>query len=300
METLGALSFFVPFGSSEGEMSSAKTSVYGIVGSPVTHSWSPVLHTAGYQHLGLDAVYVPFPVNEAALSVAMKGLPALGVKGINVTVPYKMAVLPFVTELTPQARDMGAVNTIRFLSDGHAIGTNTDGDGFWHDVAERGLGLPSRLGILGSGGAARAVALGFAQRGGQHLVVLNRTLANAQRLCTEIQAGYSLSCEMGDGSDGVPFSRCDMVVNTTSATLADGTTPPMPMSWVSPGQVVADLMYGRPSPWLDAAKSKGATTFDGWGMLIHQGVLAFAFMTGHPVPVSVFRAAVSHVEGLSF
>lgn len=287
-------------GASGKVMPSGHTAVYGIVGSPVSHSWSPVLHAAGYHHVGLDAVYVPFPVDQPLLATALAGLPALGVKGVNVTVPYKTAVLPFVSELTPEAHAMGAVNTIRFLPDGQSIGTNTDGDGFWHDVAERGLGIPARLGVIGSGGAARAVAIGYAKRGGRHLVVLNRTLANAQRLCADIQALYPLSYEVGDGSDASPLSHCELVVNTTSASLSDHPTPFLSMAWVSPHHVVADIMYGRTSVWLREAEAKGARTFDGAGMLIHQGVLAFAFMTGHAVPVSVFRSALSHAGGLSF
>jgi len=274
-------------------MPSGHTAVYGIVGSPVSHSWSPVLHAAGYRHLGMDAVYIPFPVETSQLAAAMRGLPALGVKGINVTVPHKTSILPYVSELTPIAKAMGAVNTIRFMPDGRSVGTNTDGDGFWNDVATRGVGFPHTLGIVGSGGAARAVAMGYAQRGGQDLTVLNRTHSNAQHLVADIQALYPVTCHTGDGSDVSPLSRCEMVINATTATLSDATHPMMAMSWVSPHQVIGDVMYGCHSPWLQAAQQEGATTFDGWGMLIHQGVLAFAFMTGQTVPVSVFEAAVS-------
>jgi len=268
-------------------MITGATSVYGIIGNPVSHSLSPVFQNRAYDYLGLDAVYVPFLVQPDALAEALEGLSRLGVKGVNVTVPFKELVVPLLHEVTEMARQMGAVNTIQFKGD-HWVGTNTDGDGFWNAMMDLGLSSEITCGIVGSGGSARAIAVGYASRGGKKLRMVNRTLEKAHRLKRDIQAVYPLlDCEVASMGDVGILQGCDLVVNTTSVGLGGGSEGLMDMGWVNHGQVVGELTYGAPSGWLEAAKARGGIPFNGRGMLLHQGILSIEFWTGKRVPMGV-------------
>ncbi len=289
------------------------TRLVGVFGWPVSHTLSPKMHNAAFGALGLDWAYLPLPVPPARVGDAVRGLPALGFAGANVTVPHKQAVLPFMDELTPEARAIGAVNTIVVRRDGSLLGHSTDGGGFLADLA-RLLPPPHPDGtlrprpwrsdailralVLGAGGAARAIAYALV-RAGATVTVLNRTYTRAQELCRSLSDALPDeeqrdSLEAGSW-DWIPHMarRADLIVNCTSLGLHEGDAMPWdPAVPLLPGQIVYDTIYNRPTELLAHARACGATAVDGLGMLVQQGALAFEMWTGVPAPVDVMAAAL--------
>jgi shikimate dehydrogenase len=277
---------------------SGSTHVIGIIGDPVSHSLSPRLHNAAFAKLGLDYVYVPLPVCAADVGAAVKGLAALGFRGANVTIPHKGAVIPYLDDLSEDARLAQAVNTI-VVDDGHLHGYNTDVAGVRAAlVAVAGdpvSGHPAL--ILGAGGAARAAALALA-RLGCPLVIVNRTPSAAERLSSLVVEGVpgAASCRW------LPLSaltepevrRQRVVVNATSLGMAgEGKVPALLADNVTAGQVVFDAVYASaPTEFLVAAQARGATVVDGLTMLLGQAAEAFSLWTGVPAPLDVMRDAI--------
>jgi len=276
---------------------SGTTRVIGIIGDPVSHSLSPRLHNAAFAALGLDYVYVPLHVGAAHVGAAVEGLAALGFRGANVTVPHKGAVIPYLDELSDDARLAEAVNTI-VVDEGRLSGHNTDVEGVRTAlVAGAGCSLSGAAAlVLGAGGAARAAALALA-RLGCPLTVVNRTPARAGRLAALITAGVpGASCDWLALSDltAADVARCRVVVNATSLGLGgEGKVPALLADNVTAGQVVFDAVYGSaPTDFLVAAQGRGATVIDGLEMLLGQAAEAFSLWTGVPAPLEVMRDAV--------
>lgn len=283
---------------------SAHTRLVGLIGWPVGHSRSPTMHNAAFAALGLDWAYVPLPVappahgDDAAARVrdAVLGLRALGLRGANVTVPYKQAVLPWLDTLTPAARAMGAVNLIVVEPDGALLGDNTDAAGFAADLQAHGVEASGKQALLlGAGGAARAVLFGLAQLGAAEVVVANRSLERAQALVAELQPrlpALALRATALAALDAA--AQAPLVINSTSAGMApqvDGLPWDEALGF-APGQVVYDLVYApRQTRLLQLAQACGARPIGGLGMLVWQGALAFTRWTGHAAPVDVMRAA---------
>ena len=167
-------------------MITGATRLTGVIGWPVAHSRSPAMHNAAFAALGLDWVYVPLPVPLERIGEAVRGLPALGFAGANVTVPHKQAVIPCLEELTPVAKAVGAVNTIAVRGDGSLTGDSTDGPGFLSDLREHGV-APQRALVVGAGGAARSVVYALAD-GGAEVAVAARSVQKAAELCEALAA----------------------------------------------------------------------------------------------------------------
>jgi shikimate dehydrogenase len=265
----------------------ARTRVAGIVGWPVEHSLSPAMHNAAFAALGLDWTYVAFPVRPDVAEQAIAGLAAAGVAGLNATIPHKRAALAVASSASEAALRIGAANTLVPDGDGGFRADNTDGEGFLRALDEQApldLAGAEAL-VIGAGGAARAVVHALRSRGAR-VRVANRTTARAAEL-----------------GDPVPFApreleaaagRAALVVNATSLGLhGDAAPPELPLAGIGPGQAVADVVY-RPggTPWLAAARDRGARTVDGLGMLLHQGAAAFAQWTGREPPLAAMRAAL--------
>jgi shikimate dehydrogenase len=276
---------------------SGTTHVIGIIGDPVSHSLSPRLHNAAFEALGLDYVYVPLPVRAPDVGAAVRGLAALGLRGANVTIPHKGAVLPYLDELSDDARLAEAVNTIVVDADG-LHGYNTDVEGVRGAlVAACGDTLRGQPALVfGAGGAARAAALALS-RLGCPLTIVNRTPAAAERLAALITAGVP-----GASCGWLPLSalteqdvrRQRVVVNATSLGMTrEGKVPALLADNVTAGQVVFDAVYASaPTDFLVAAQARGATVIDGLTMLLLQAAEAFSLWTGLPAPLEVMRDAV--------
>lgn len=279
-----------------------RTAVYGILGWPVDHSASPAMHNAAFTHLGVDAVYVPFGARPEALASAVAGLRALGVRGANVTVPHKEAILPLLDEVDLDARTLGAVNTIVRDAE-RLVGFNTDAPGLVRSLEEAGVDVRGRrVTVLGAGGAARAAVVGLARAGATRVHIAARRPDQADAIRRAVQPSVCDTtldpCPMDDPHLASRFAETDLLVQATSATLGGGPdaqafTAALPMDALPKAAAVVDLVY-QPleTPLLRAARRRGLRGVDGLGMLLHQGALAFERWTGKAAPVQVMRRAL--------
>jgi shikimate dehydrogenase len=262
----------------------AHTRMVGIIGYPVRHSLSPVMHNAEFARLGLDYVYVAWEVHPGEIPEAVKGLRVLGAVGFNVTVPHKQAVVAELDELSEEAKAIGAVNTVRF-ENGRAVGYNTDASG-WREDIERTISLAGeKICIIGAGGAARAVAVGACQAGAAALVICNRRFETAETL-GELLRHYFPSVEVmwsglcGDHCRELVRS-CHIIVNATPVGMTGKGGCPIPSDWLLPGQFVYDTIYTpAETQFLAEAKARGCRVQNGLGMLVRQGAKAFELWTG--------------------
>ena len=269
---------------------SAATTVVGVIGDPVAHSLSPLLHNTAFAVMGLDWVSVGFPVGVGRAGQALSGATALGVRGLSVTMPHKDAAASLVQSLSPLAELLGAVNCV-VERDGGWHGENTDGPGFVAALRHTGAFDPEgrRCLVVGAGGAARAVVAGLAGAGATEVVVVNRS---ADRAATAAGAAGPAG-RVGEESDA---ATAELVVNATPLGMgptAAGTGDwPVRPDLLHPGQVVVDLVYHpRVTPWMAAAEAQGAQVANGIGMLVHQAALQLWAWTGHEVPVQAMWEA---------
>ena len=279
-------------------MISGHTRVLGVIGDPIEHTSSPAMHNAALEALGLDFVYVPFHVRPDQLPRALAGMRGLGIRGLNVTVPHKQAVIEHLDEVSPEAEAIGAVNTI-INEGGRLRGHNTDVHGVLESLrCDAGLdSLPSRVVLLGAGGAARAILFGLLQRPEVESVqLLNRTVERAEELATDLDVGggrISVAA-LDDEGRGVEIAAADLVINSTSV----GMTPHPDRSPLGernrfrPGMTLLDIVYNPPTTRLmRQAEEAGARAVNGLGMLAYQGAGSFELWTGEAPPVEVMKAA---------
>ena len=274
---------------------SEKTRLCGIIGDPIGHTMSPVMHNAAFNKIGIDYLYVSFRVKKEELGKAIEGMRALNIRGLNVTIPHKVDVIRFLDELDPLAEKIGAVNTI-VNDDGVLTGYNTDAAGFLHALLEKGIEPKGeKVVILGAGGASRAISFILAERGA-HLVILNRILELdwaeelAGRLSQIFQRETKALILNGENLAQV-LRKADILVNATSV----GMTPninetPVPSDLLKPGLVVFDIVYNPiKTRLLSEGEAVGARIMGGLEMLVCQGVLAFEKWTGVKAPVELMR-----------
>jgi shikimate dehydrogenase len=261
--------------------------VYGLLGNPVEHSRSPPMHEAGYQALGMDARYVTFEPDPDAFDAAVDGARALGVRGLNVTIPFKHDALAHpAVEADPLAERIGAVNTLHFGGE-TLTGHNTDAAGVTrafehHDVTLEGDGV-----VVGAGGAGRAAAFALADAG-VDVTIANRTEAKAIDLAEDVPRAS------GHPLDAVPdlLAGADLLVNATSVGM-EGDASPVPADALHADLAVLDAVYTPiETRLLRDAEAVGATTVDGAWMLLFQGVEAFERWTGADAPVDAMNGAL--------
>ncbi len=279
-------------------MVTGKTGLVGIMGHPIAHTLSPAMHNAAFNAMGLEYCYLPFDVRPHDLGKALTGLGALGCKGLNVTIPHKRAVLPFLDDLSREARLIGAVNTIEFRGS-RLIGHNTDGQGFTTAFRRecRVLLRGKRALLLGAGGAARAVAVQLLVEGVHRLTLANRTLRKAQRLVQDLRKHFprrELKALPLERRHLVSVVRdAQIIINATSVGMKPGGKIPMPSGLLRPDLIVCDLIYYPPmTTLLKEARRAGAKTLNGMGMLLWQGALAFEIWMRKKPPVDVMGKAL--------
>jgi shikimate dehydrogenase len=272
-----------------------KTRVCGIIGDPVEHSMSPVMHNAAFEALGLDYVYLPLHVWGEELKTAINGMRALNIVGLNVTIPHKMAVMPFLDKLDPLAEKMGAVNTIA-NENGKLAGYNTDASGFLQALRSQGVEPDGKsIVILGAGGAAKGISFILAGAGAS-LVILNRTLSRAEELASQIERYYHRKIEamtLNEANLKKAFEGADVLVNTTSVGMVpDVDQTLVPGNLLNSHLAVSDIVYNPlETGLLREAKAAGARTINGLDMLVWQGALAFEKWTGRKAPFEIMRQA---------
>lgn len=271
------------------------TRLAAVIGSPVRHSLSPVIHNAGFAALDLDWAYVALEVAEGHADDALIGMRALGIDGFSVTMPHKTAVAKAVDDLSADAARLGAVNCV-VQDGGRLVGHNTDGQGLM-DSLRREVGFDpsgSRCAVFGAGGAARAVVAALARQGADQILVINRSPDRAAA-AVAVGDGRAAIGTVGD----VP--ACDLVVNATPVGMSgagDSPSTPSPMPFdadlLSPPQIYAELIY-QPleTRLLGLARERGVRAVNGVGMLVHQAAVAFELWTGHAAPIDAMLAAVA-------
>ncbi len=259
-----------------------QSAVYGIIGYPVTHSLSPLMHNAAFKALGVAAVYKLFPLNESELEPFFKALhePTSNIFGLNVTVPYKERVIPYLDTITPLVQKILAVNTIVINKERNLLGYNTDAPAFLAHLVELGFNTRGKkIAILGAGGAARAIlaVLCMIPERPDSIKIYNRTPQRLNILLTDLQTRIDTSIvEPVASIDNLGIHEADLLINTTSVGLREEDPALVDPDLIHPDLLVYDLVYNPPmTTLLHMAQKRGARTTNGLGMLYYQGVLAF-------------------------
>jgi shikimate dehydrogenase len=261
----------------------ASSPVYCVLGDPISHSLSPLMHNRALAECGLSGVYVGFRVVDAA--AAMNAIRALGIRGASVTIPHKVAVMAHLDQIDETARVIGAVNTV-VHRDGQLIGINTDGAGALKALAAVTDVAGRKVAILGAGGAARAVAWAVGRAGGK-VTLYNRTEARAAALARELGMDHR---PLGDISTG----EFQILINATSVGMAPDTEAmPLDPAILDRSMVVMDIVYNpMETALLAAARRRGCRTVDGVAMFVGQGARQFQLWTGSEAPVAVMHRVV--------
>lgn len=264
------------------------TRVGAVIGDPVAHSLSPIIHNAAFAATGFDATFVALPVRPADLGAAIAGVRALDLLGLSVTMPHKAAVISHLDDVRHEAAALSAVNCV-VRDGGRLVGTNTDGAGFVDALTAASVDLVgTRVLVLGAGGAARAVVRALVDAGVAEVGVANRTTEKAEAAVL-LGGRDARVAEVDDAPD------YDVIVNATSVGMgvaAAAAVLPLPADRLRDGHVVVDLVYEPvETGLLAAARAVGAQAVDGVGMLVHQAAHAFTLWTGLPAPVAVMDGA---------
>ncbi|ABC24407.1 shikimate dehydrogenase [Rhodospirillum rubrum] len=279
-------------------MITGKARVAGVIGWPVGHSRSPRLHGFWLARHGIDGAYVPLAVAPEALERALAALPALGLAGVNVTVPHKEHALARMDALTERARRIGAVNTIVCQSDGRLLGDNTDGFGFLENLRQRRPDWRAGHGpavVLGAGGAARAVCASLLEAGCPALTLVNRDQGRARALAEALAAWSPVPITLATWDEAPrTLGGAALLVNTTSLGMVGQPPLDLDLRGLAPSALVTDIVYAPlETPLLARARALGLATVDGLGMLLHQGRPGFEAWFGvAPEVDDALRAAV--------
>lgn len=270
----------------------------GVFGDPVDGNPTGAMEEAGYAALGLDFRYITARVTPEDFEDAMRALRALHFRGVNLTMPHKITVLPHLDELSEAAAIIGAVNTVVVREDGTLFGENTDGKGFVEALRAAGETLEGRsVVLLGAGGAARAIGVECALAGAASITVVNRTIERAEELAALIGARTPASSRALAWTPGLAIPEdADILINATSIGLAPNSDarPDLDYSSIRPGLLACDVVFDpRDTLFLAACAERGARTLDGLGMLAHQGARNFTLWTGVNAPLDVLEAALA-------
>jgi len=262
-----------------------------LIGDPVEHSLSPLIHNAGYQALGINYVYVSFQVKDIKRAIA--GIRGLGIRGASVTMPYKTSVIKYIDKIAPLAEEIGAVNTI-VNDDGVLTGYNTDGDGALQALEEITSLRGKKAVLIGSGGAASAIAVGLKKRGVK-LVVLNRTEDKAKKLARQVNA------EDSGGLKKLPLvASADILINATSVGIWPRVNESIiPKDLLHNRLTVLDVVYNpKETRLLAEARERGCAIVYGYKMLLYQAAMQFELFTGYQPPLEVMESALTQaLEG---
>lgn len=280
-------------------MITSKTKLIAIFGDPIDHTLSPAIQNAALSELSLDCVYLPFHVTPGGLKGAVESIRALGMAGANITIPHKESVMEFLDEVTDQAKNIGAVNTI-VNKDGKLTGHNTDGAGYLKSLTlETGLDVKDKnIVLLGAGGAARGILSTILNAGAARVTIANRTVERAERLAGDFTSKTRVEIKT------IPIEKpalepyikeADLLINSTS--LGMGAKVPfntlvLSLDKMKKSAIVSDIVY-KPldTALLKSAKREGLKVHKGLGMLIQQGAIGFELWTGQKPSINVMTKA---------
>lgn len=276
-------------------MIDSHTQIYGIIGYPVRHSFSPAMHNAAFKARRLNAVYLAFEVRPENLKDAFWGVKALGICGLNITIPHKEACIPFLEEVYPIARIIGAINTIH-LKDGRLIGYNTDGRGFIRALKEVLKIKPrgKKFFILGAGGAARAIGFNLVKEGAKEVAFYDVVRSKAENLVIDLRLHFpNCRIELVSSLPKSSLRDFDCLINATPVGMKKSDPLVIDPKVFHSRLAVCDLIYNPPQTRLiKIAKQKRLKAMNGLGMLLYQGVIAWELWTGKKAPVAVMRKAL--------
>ncbi len=278
------------------------TRVVGVIGDPIAHTRSPAMHNAAFRALGMNWAYLPFRVADNDVGAALEGARALGLRGLNVTVPHKQAVIPHLDRLTDRAKACRAVNTVVMHEDGTLAGDNTDVVGLERALVEAGLGRRrvDLAVLLGAGGSARAAVAALGGRA-RRVAIAARRPDRAHALAREMRRVTSAELvvlDLADLAPGGPAARellgaASVVVNATSLGMHGEAFAPLDVAATTAHCLFYDLVYTRArTPFLAPAARRGRPVANGLGMLLHQGAAAFTAWTGRRAPIEAMRRAL--------
>jgi len=272
-------------------MINSKTKVLCLIGKPVKHSLSPIIHNVALNDLNLNYVYVAFEIEENQLENAIKGIKALGIKGANVTMPYKTEVFKYLDELSEDAKEIGAVNTI-LNEDGVLKGYNTDGIGALRALEKFTELNDKKVILLGAGGAAKAIAVTISKKISE-ITILNRTERKAVEIALKLkEKGFNAKAlKLNSKNLRNEIKSAHILINATSVGMNSNESP-VPKHLLKPGLVVFDIVYSPlETKLLKNAREKDCITIDGLWMLIYQGAESFKIWTGFYPNVQLMRDA---------
>lgn len=259
------------------------TVVYGVIGDPVSHSFSPQIHRYFAGLCGINLVYVPFHVTGAGLQSALEGAYALGIRGLNVTVPHKRAVMPYLRGIDDMAARVGSVNTLCY-TDGGYLGCNTDHTGITRTLTAQGLSFKNRqVTVLGAGGSAYAACVAAAQNGASAIAVCNRTRENADILAGHINQFYNTDITVYTYDNLPPAGENAVIIQTTTVGFGKqaGLSPVRDSSFFTGAALAFDCIY---APWetvfLQQARAAGVPAVNGFPMLVYQAEASFRIWHG--------------------
>lgn len=285
---------------SAGNKIDSHTVLYSVIGDPIHHSRSPVMMNRAFRERGVNGIYLAFHVTAASLGNFIAGIRAMGIRGVNVTIPHKLAIMPLLDRIDESARIIGAVNTI-VNNDGQLVGYNTDGLGYVRSLKEEmepHLAGANVL-IIGAGGAARGILYALAREGVASVTIANRTVERAQELVNAFRGQATGLAAIGNEDLQEACAQADIVINTTSLGMYPNVgTSPLEAAWLKPGTIASDLIYNPMiTRFLQEAEQQGCRIHGGLGMFIYQGAYAFEYWTGIQAPVDVMRETVIEALG---
>ena len=273
--------------------------VYGLIGYPVGHSLSPLMHNAAFAYLKINAQYKLFPLKESEIKVFLTSLKKENISGLNVTVPYKEKVIPFLASVSKEAELIGAVNTIKVCGD-RLEGFNTDGAGFIKHLSEdlNFNPLNKAIAIIGAGGASRAVSVFLCSNAPKAVSIFDVDKDKLSVLIDHLKANFkNVLVTAVDSISRLNIEKSDLLVNETPIGMKESDPILVDEKFIHKDLLVYDLIYNpAETKLLRLAREKGARVSNGLGMLLYQGMLAFEIWTGQIAPKEVMRKAL--MEGL--
>ena len=281
-------------------MITSKTSFLALIGNPVSHSLSPIMQNAAIQYLGLDLIYMAIPCKDEDLEIVVNSLKKMNCKGLNITIPFKQKVFNMCSEISPVAKKVKAINTLKLTDDKDWIGTNTDIDGFIYPLKNLNLIKKSSL-ILGSGGAARSVIQGLIKLKLSKITIISRNKSSLNELITNFKNDIEIEGLLSTNNEiNNLIQETDLIINTTPVGMSNSiNNDEIPFGknfWdsINSKTIVYDLIYNpSPTPFLKFCDKKGCMTIDGTQMLIAQGAKSLSYWTnGLEVPFEVMHDAL--------
>jgi len=271
---------------------------FGVIGFPINHSLSAPMHNAAFRELKISAIYKPYEVKASDLKPFVEKLKNKEIHGFNVTIPHKESIIPYLDELTPRAKKIGAVNTV-VITNGKTLGDNTDGDGYLKSLTEdTGVSLKGiNVVIFGAGGASKAICFALCDTGIESLTIINRNHEKARQLATNLEKHYptvKIKNFSFDELESSPIKEVQLIINTTSLGMSNNPWPSLDfLSEVCDVAIISDIVYNpKETALINASLKRGLKVHYGLGMLVEQGALAFKLFTGVNAPSNIMRATL--------